>query len=223
MKKEEIVTTTPPKEQKTTKKIKYHGVQKYINADTGELVEMQVTDIEERDFNFHKVWMKTFIYSLDLIGNQKLKVATEIIQSLNRENQLIMTQRALAEKAEVSLSTVTETINILKDANFLKQTSHGVYAVNPNILYKGTRSARMNALMSYHAPGEGMKTHITKEKRIEQIKNSIRVLQEELVKLDGDIVDAECDDQYSFNEKGEVYQKARPIKLNMKKGKKDEA
>ncbi|WP_430060100.1 replication/maintenance protein RepL, partial [Priestia aryabhattai] len=41
----------------TRKKIKFSGTQKYINQDTGEIVEMNVTEIEERDANFHKVWL----------------------------------------------------------------------------------------------------------------------------------------------------------------------
>ena len=39
-------------EQRTSKKVKFLGTQSFINAATGEIVEMSVTDIEERDFNF---------------------------------------------------------------------------------------------------------------------------------------------------------------------------
>ena len=59
--------------QTTEKKVKVIGTQLYINATTGELEEMQVTSIENRDFNFTKVWMKNFIATLELVGNQKSK------------------------------------------------------------------------------------------------------------------------------------------------------
>ena len=41
----------------TRKKVKVIGTETYINQQTGELQEMQVIDIEERDANFHKLWL----------------------------------------------------------------------------------------------------------------------------------------------------------------------
>ncbi|WP_281042436.1 replication/maintenance protein RepL, partial [Selenomonas infelix] len=41
----------------TRKKVKVVGTETYIKQDTGELREMQVIDIEERDANFHKLWL----------------------------------------------------------------------------------------------------------------------------------------------------------------------
>ena len=55
----------------TRKKVKVVGTETYINQKTGELQEMQVIDIEERDANFHKLWLGHILQSIDLIGNQK--------------------------------------------------------------------------------------------------------------------------------------------------------
>ena len=55
----------------TTKKVKVIGRQDYINVETGELESFDVTRIEDRDFNFTKVWMRNFISALDIVGNQK--------------------------------------------------------------------------------------------------------------------------------------------------------
>ena len=41
----------------TRKRVKVVGTETYIKQDTGELREMQVIDIEERDANFHKLWL----------------------------------------------------------------------------------------------------------------------------------------------------------------------
>ena len=54
-----------------TQKVKVIGTETYIKQDTGELKEMQVIDIEERDANFHKLWLGHILQSIDLIGNQK--------------------------------------------------------------------------------------------------------------------------------------------------------
>ena len=56
----------------TRKKVKVVGVERYINQSDGSIAEMQVIEIEERDANFHKLWLGHIIQSIDLIGNQKL-------------------------------------------------------------------------------------------------------------------------------------------------------
>lgn len=53
----------------TRKRVKVVGTETYIKQDTGELREMQVIDIEERDANFHKLWLGHILQSIDLIGN----------------------------------------------------------------------------------------------------------------------------------------------------------
>ena len=103
----------------TRKKVKVVGRETYIKQDTGEIKEMQVIDIEERDFNFHKVWLQHILNSIDLIGNQKTKLAFWIIENLNSENQLIMTQRKISDKTGISLDTVRLTMKALMESNFL--------------------------------------------------------------------------------------------------------
>ena len=137
-----LTKRTKTNEQHTSKKIKVIGSEKFINAETGELEEFQVTSIEERDFNFSKVWMRNFITTLDLVGNQKIRLALWIIENVNKENQLISTFRNMSDETGISLFTVRETMKILQEANFLKKSSHGVYTVNPDIVFKGTRNDR---------------------------------------------------------------------------------
>ena len=135
----------------TRKKMKIIGKETYINQETGEVNEMQVIDIEERDANFHKIWLKHILTSIDLIGNQKMKLAFWILDNIDSENQLIMSQREMARKNEISTKTVTQTLKILMEANFLQKINNfGAYRVNPNVLWKGGKSARMNVLFKYH-------------------------------------------------------------------------
>lgn len=58
-------------EQTTTKRVKVVGTEEYINTRTGELEQMQVTSIEDRDFNFTKMWMKTSSALLILLEIRK--------------------------------------------------------------------------------------------------------------------------------------------------------
>ncbi len=200
-------------EQHTSKKVKIVGSEKFINAETGELEEFQVTSIEERDFNFSKVWMRNFIATLDLVGNQKTRLALWIIENVNKENQLISTFRSMSDETGISLFTVRETMKILQEANFLKKSSNGVYTVNPEIVFKGNRNARLNVLNQYQELGTS-RPKLTDDEKIEQLKNSISVLQNELNKLTQkqNVIDAEIEPQLSFDPlTGEVFEKARMV------------
>jgi plasmid pONE430 DNA, complete sequence len=134
----------------TRRKMKIVGKQAYIDQETGEMNEVQVIDIEKRDANFHKIWLSHILNSIDLIGNQKTKLAFWILDNIDSENQLIMTQRKIAKNSGISLYTVSETLKVLMDSNFLQKINSGAYRVNPNVLWKGGKSARMNILFKYH-------------------------------------------------------------------------
>lgn len=138
------------KQTTTRKKVKVIGTETYIKQATGELKELQLIDIEERDFNFHKVWLQHILNSIDLIGNQKTKLAFWIIEHLNKENQLTMTQRQIAQKSGISLDTVRLTMKALLDSNFLVKQNIGVYMVNPDVVFKGGKTDRLNILIQYH-------------------------------------------------------------------------
>ena len=150
----------------TRKKVKVIGTDTYIKQSTGELKEMQVLSIEERDFNFHKVWLQHILNSIDLIGNQKTKLAFWIIENLNKENQLIMTQRQIAEKTNMSLDTVRLTIKALLESDFLERINIGAYRINPNVVFKGTRTDRLNILIEYtNTKGEQIAKDMEKAKQ----------------------------------------------------------
>ena len=176
----------------TARKVKVVGTQEYLSSD-GELVTMQVTNIEERDFNFTKIWMKNFIATLDLIGNKKSKVAYWIIDNLNRDNQIIMTQRQLAKQIGVSYPVVNETIKALQDANFLKQKSIGVYIINPDIMFKGTRNGRINILNVYEDINKD-KIKINKKDKLNNLLITISKLQVEANKLQKEIQENKDED-----------------------------
>ena len=136
-------------DQTTTKRVKVVGTEEYINTRTGELEQMQVTSIEDRDFNFTKMWMKNFISTLDIVGNQKTRLCFWIIDHVDKENRLIGTYRTIASQSGMSLDTVRITMKLLMDADFMRKAQNGVYVINPNLVFKGTRNARMNVLNQF--------------------------------------------------------------------------
>lgn len=157
----------------TTKKVKYIGTEQYINARTGELEEMQVTSIEDRDYNFSKVWMRNFIATLDIVGNQKTKLCFWIIEHVNKQNVLIGTMRSISKESGISLETVRKTMSILLDADFLRRVQNGVYIINPDIVFKGSRSGRMNVLNQYNLAA---RVELTDEEKLSNLMDSITKL-----------------------------------------------
>lgn len=138
----------------TRKKVKVIGTETYIKQETGELTEMQVMSIEERDANFHKIWLEHIIHSMDIIGNQKIRFAFWLLDQMNSENQITMTYRQMSDRSGVSLDTVQRTIKALTDSGFLKRYNIGVYQVNPDIVFKGGKNNRMNILLEYNSIGK---------------------------------------------------------------------
>lgn len=126
------------------------GQRTLVDPDTGELVPTITQTLPEaRDFNFTKVWLRHIIEALDEISNQKLRLAFWIIEHLDRENKLVMTQRAIAQKSGISLGTVVATMKVLQQQDFLRKINSGAYMVNPDMLFKGTQGARMAVLFDY--------------------------------------------------------------------------
>lgn len=166
--------------QHTSKKVKIVGTQSYINPSTGEIVDMEVSQIEERDFNFSKVWMRNFIAALDIVGNKKTKLCYWIIENINKENMLIGTLRDISKRTNTSLETVRTTIDILLDADFLRRKSQGVYIVNPNIVFKGGRGNRLNVLTQYNS---SEKIELSDEAKLQNLLKTIENLTSEVQKL----------------------------------------
>ena len=142
------------KEITTHKKQKFVGVRDFVDVETGELYPMQIRMVEDRDFNFHKVWLQHLVNCVDGIANRKLKLAFWIIENLDSENKFIMTQRVIAQKTGIGIDTVNRTLQALCKPDesgmaFLQKINSGAYRVNPNVIYKGSHNNRMGICFQY--------------------------------------------------------------------------
>jgi len=147
-------STISKKKGTTTKKVKVVGTEQFTNNQTGEVENFQVIKIEERDFNFDKIWLFHILESMDLIGGQKMKVMTTLLQLKNRDNLIITTQKDLSKLTNVSRPIISQTIKLLCESNFLKKKQPGVYFINPEMLFNGGKTNRMNILFEYNRIGE---------------------------------------------------------------------
>lgn len=125
------------------------GRERYINEQTGEVQEFDVIEQTDKDFNFDKLWLGHILNSLDIIGNKKIKVLNWLLSNKNAQNQILGTQREIAEKTDVSGPIVNETMGMLIQSNLLKKVRNGLYMLNPDVLFKGGNNQRLNVLMKY--------------------------------------------------------------------------
>ena len=135
----------------TLKKQKFVGTKTLVDPETGEAWASQINVLEDRAFNFHKVWLEHLVQALDDISNQRLRLAFWIIDHLDKENKLVMTQRAIAEKSGMGLATVTRTMRALQggEVPFLQKINSGAYRVNPDVIFKGSFNNRIAVCYEY--------------------------------------------------------------------------
>ncbi len=145
-------------------------VRPVIDAETGEQIPaLEISqDMQEKDFNFHKLWFGHFIQSLDSITNKRLKLAFWIIDHLDSNNKLIMSTTEIAAATGISQRTVASTMKLLQEGPvpFLKKlnTGGGAYMVNPDIVFKGAYGRRMAVLYDYGKAGASVTDIATKRK-----------------------------------------------------------
>lgn len=173
------------------------GTQQYVNVNTGELREMQVIESTEdnKDFNFHKLFMRDFIRAIDIVSNKKTKICYWIIDNINKDNQLLYSYRQISEITGISYSVVAETVKALLDADFLRK--HGkVLIVNPDIIFKGSAIRRANILHTYSQAERG-DDQADLQVRISNLQNTIAGLNKQ---LEGLLVKASSDHMSNNNQ-----------------------
>ena len=150
--------TTNKKVRKKTRTIV--GTQRYINADTGEILETTVIEKEvDRDFNFHKIWLNDLMSVLNLIGGKKLDILKYLLSEMRtQDNTISVTYRQIEKELNTSQKTIAETMKILQEANFITKVQNGLYMVNPDVIVKG-KSGKKDALMIKYV--EAKKNDIT--------------------------------------------------------------
>lgn len=174
-------------EKTTTKKVKVVGTKQFINKETGEVEEMLVTDVGEKDFNFTKVFMYSLLPQLEVIGNKKIAVCTWIIDHLDRGNVLLATVEHISKETGISVETVRVTIKKLIECDFLRREVKGVYMVNPEVLFRGQTSSRMNALFRFSAIDNDTPSSTTKRMELKSVEKSMGAMQKKAVRLENTI------------------------------------
>lgn len=125
------------------------GMQQYINVNTGERINAQVFELEEKDAKLENLWEGYIFGVLQLLGGKKIEVFMYILENKNSDNLVLGTQRKIAKEIGISYPVVNETFNILQESGFLNQERQGAYRIPSNFLFKGSKVNRANVLYKY--------------------------------------------------------------------------
>ena len=141
-------------EKNTTKKTKVVGTQEYLNTTTGELEEMQIIRLEDKDFDFEKIWLGQILSAIDEISNQKMRLLTHLLRIREKSNNaIIRTVRELEQETGVSKDTISRTLVVLEKNKIIRRKT-GVIFINPDVVFKGSYNNRMRILFEYQKVGK---------------------------------------------------------------------
>jgi DNA-binding transcriptional regulator YhcF (GntR family) len=132
------------------------GYEDLVNPKTGEIFPVQMYEVEDVDFDFRKVWVQNLIAGLNRLSTQSLKFAFWLVRAADSDNKICFTQRQMTEKSGISLKTISRTLGILQESNFLKRINISNYQINPDIIYKGKHENRMGVCYRYNSEVEKM-------------------------------------------------------------------
>ncbi len=141
----------------TTKKTKVIGTQEYLNTTTGELEEMQIIRMEDKDFDFEKIWLGQILAAIDEISNQKMRLLMHLLKIREKSNNtVIRTIRELTKDTGISHATVANTLVILEQHGVIKRKP-GVIFISPDVVFKGGHNNRMRIVFDYQKVAQEQK------------------------------------------------------------------
>lgn len=122
-----------PKE--TGIKTHYLGKRTMRDMETGEVIELEYVEKKVSHSlkrGWRRVYMENFMELLSSLysAGRKIDVIEFILDNLNSENQLTLTQQQVVQKTGISAQTVVDTYKHLVANDFMKKQG-AVYVVNP--------------------------------------------------------------------------------------------
>lgn len=135
-------------------KIQKWEQKEYIDKETGEVKEVVEITKEVGRNGFNITYFSFLAQALDLIGGKKIKVLNYILENMDSNNILYISNRKLAEKCEVSLFTVSKTLKTLRDADLIS-TQTNLIIVNPKLLHQGDINKEKAIMVRFKEIKEG--------------------------------------------------------------------
>ena len=148
-------------------KVKYAGSKTFYD-ENGNAIEM---DIIQKHYDtidrkrWRRVVLADFLEVLEQIGNKKIKVLEFLIDNMNSNNEINLTQDEIAEETGISKKTVNITMQALIKANVFKKIKRR-YVLNTKIV-SAFGSTKKNAMLCIQY---GFNTSIVSQQSKEVLK-----------------------------------------------------
>lgn len=131
--------------------VHYVGTKKLVDLSTGEEFEAQTIVKSVGDSDFKKVFISEILDRLEEFSSSKMKFVFWLLNNVDKQNRIIGTYAQLAEKAQISVSTIKRVIPALKRADVIREITPSVLMLNPDIVAAVTSNRRGNLLVQYKA------------------------------------------------------------------------
>lgn len=129
--------------------VHYVGTKKLVDLSTGEEFEAQTIVKSVGDQDFKKVFISEILDRLEEFSSSKMKFVFWLLNNVDKQNRIIGTYAQLAEKAQISVSTIKRVIPALKRADVVREITPSVLMLNPDIVAAVTSNRRGNLLVQY--------------------------------------------------------------------------
>ncbi|HFP7807092.1 TPA: replication/maintenance protein RepL [Campylobacter jejuni] len=116
-------------------KTNYIGRRTFVDRDTGEVIELEYVEKKVSHTlkkGWRRVYLEQFMEVLTSLYSsaKKIDIVEYILENLNSENQLTLTQEQVMKATKVSRQTIVDTYKHLIEMDFMKKKGT-VYVVNP--------------------------------------------------------------------------------------------
>ncbi len=125
--------------------------EQWVNQETGEVRAFTVIDrTQAGDYGFHKVWLEDLSRIIGVLGGNRVKVFSYILNNLNPvSNQFGGTIREVSDLLNIDKTCVQSTITTLVQHGFMKRVRTGTYQISANMLVKGNHQKRAGLMLTY--------------------------------------------------------------------------
>ena len=107
-----------------------------VNRRTGEEIEIDVLATREGG-NFNKVFISELAGMIGCTGTGGERVLSWVLKNKNNKNEVYGTQREIAEKLDISKTTVSKVFKALDKNDYIRIKRSGTYIVNPAVIHYG--------------------------------------------------------------------------------------
>ncbi|RTJ97262.1 replication/maintenance protein RepL [Campylobacter jejuni] len=116
-------------------KTNYIGRRTFVDRDTGEVIELEYVEKKVSHTlkkGWRRVYLEQFMEVLTSLYSsaKKIDIVEYILENLNSENQLTLTQEQVMKATKVSRQTIVDTYKHLIEMDFMKKKG-SVFVVNP--------------------------------------------------------------------------------------------